>query len=69
MCMYGFILGISRETEPLGCVCAYIYVILYIYKESGRKIYFKELAYMTMEPSKFKICKSSQQAGDAKELM
>jgi hypothetical protein len=49
----------SRETEPIWCVCMYLYIyiiFIYLYLE-------KELAHMTMEAGKSKICKVSWQAG------
>jgi hypothetical protein len=48
--------GFSRETEPM-CVCVCVCVCT-------RVFYFKELAHITVEKSKSKICRVDQQARD-----
>ena len=60
------------KTKALGSFYIYIYKNIYIYNDppiyiyiSEREIYFKKLANMIMEASKFKICRVDQLAEDS----
>ena len=52
---------VYRMESNLSILCIYL---LYIYKE----FYYKELAHVIKESSKFKINRIGQQAGDSGEL-